>query len=334
MPKHAFKITLYLLLTASTLTACATTVPGQSYRLSDNGYATVLSAPPSKPLKQDIEELKDRIETSSSFKIPKEYAQFTDEVNQLKATLIEKEPDNFTEFRYVWEPEFKHLFSFKRDPQKTLAKYTSNPYFKSGKQRHSQPYLQAKLDEFSKVAGPSQILNGSQVNMMTGYVEISPGYYEDEFFLIPGMQRFRNDPDIEFTFLKRRPPEQIIDPRVAPHIRLFQRDNNEHQMVVMGSTKATLQLSDGCFFAKENNSLILFSEGSNLGLDEDGYIIIYDERGNVSRVGEKMEFYSGFRPVEDVKYTKPLQDACGQHPVVKIHAPRSEYIKKQLDKLY
>ncbi len=305
MCKHMTQFALYLSLITLTLTACATKASGQNYRLSKNGYATVLSAPHSKLSKKQREELEGR-QYRSSFKIPMEYYQLEGEVKQLAATLMEKEPDNFTEFRYVWEPEFKHLFSFKREPEKTLAQYTANPHFKSGKQRHFKSYLQAKHKEIFEALGPIEALNGSQINMMKGVVEIKPGYYEDEFFLLPGAEKYRNDPDIKFTFLKRRPTDQVIDPRISPHIRLFLRDNTDFDMVVIGSTSGTIQLRDGCFFYQEEKSLILFPQSSNLGLDEDGYIILDNGRGFVARVGEKMVFYNGSRSVKDAKYTKPL----------------------------
>jgi len=325
----------YLTLIVLTFTACATKAPGQNYRLSDNGYATVLSAPHSKLSKQVREELEVRM-TSPTFKIPLAYSQLREEAEQLRDTLREKESDNFTEFRYEWEPEFRHLFSFKRDPEKTLAKYTSNPNFKAGIQRHSKSYLEGKNEEVWEFLAPGGrivsldvISPSGQINMMKGVVEISTGAYEDKFFAIPGAENFRNDPDIEFTFLERRSPDTIIDPRVAPHIKLFLRDDIGGEQVVVGSTTATIQLRDGCFFAKEKKSLILFPESSNLGLDDDGYIIIYNDRDYIARVGEKMRFWNGFRAVEDARYTGPLQEACGQFPVVKINDPRSEYVSRK-----
>ena len=329
MLKHAVQIAIYPLLIMLTLTGCATLAPGQSYRLSNDGYATVLSAPHSKLTKQDHEVIENMKNTLPSKK-PNKYYQFRDEALKLQATLMEKEPDNFNEFRYAWEPEFQHIFSFKREPQKTLAKYTSNPHFKSEIRRHSLSYLDAKGYEMHKALSPVDTHRATRINMEKGVFEISIASYEDVFFLLPGMEIYRNDPDIEFTFLRPRSPEKTIDPRVAPHIRLFLRDDYvEGDEIVFDSHTGTIQLRDGCFFYKEKNSLILFPESSNLGLDEKGYIIIYNDRGDISRVGEKMQHPVGGVQVVKAKYVKQLQDACGQYPVVKIHDPRSEYVTRK-----
>lgn len=326
--KLSLGISIYLPLIGLAITACATTAPGQSYRLSNNGYATVLSAPHSKLSKQDIDNIKDS-PASSSFIPPLEYSQLREEALQLKATLAEQEPDNFTEFRYVWDPEFYHLFSFKRDPEKTLAKYTTNPHFKAGTQRHFKPYLEAKHNEIVNVLASANAHRSSQINMLKGVVEVSTGAYKEDFMQIPGIEKYRNDPDIAFDFLQRRSPEKVIDPRVAPHIRMFLRDNNASEHTVVGSSTVTIQLRDGCFFHKEQNALILFPESSNLGLDEDGRIIIHNERGDSARVGEKSRFNNGIRLIEETRYTEPLQEVCGDYPVVKINDPRSEYVAKK-----
>jgi len=338
MWKQAVRNPINLILIALTLTACATKAPGQSFHLSNDGYATVLSAPHSKLTQKDRDELESR-EGAPSFKPPSEYYQLMEEALKLRDTLREEEPDNFTEFRYEWEPEFRHLFSFKRNPEKTLAKYTSNPNFESGTQRHSKPYLEAKLKEVWNVLAPEGkvlefgVTNPSgQINMMKGVAEISTGAYEDKFFELPGVEKYRNDPDVEFTFLERRSPDKVIDPKIAPHIKLFLRDYTGGEEIVFSSPTGTIQLRDGCFFYKEKESLILFPGSSNLGLDEDGYIIIYNDRDDVTRVGEKMRYFAGGVPVVKAELAEQLQDACGQYPVVKINDPRSDYVaKKQLD---
>ncbi len=331
------KVPLCLSLITLTLTACVTKVPGQNYHLSDNGYATVISAPHSKLTQQQREELESR-KDSSSFKPPAEYYQFKEEAQKLRDILREKEPDNFTEFRYEWEPEFRHLFSFKRDPQQTLARYTSNPIFESGIQRHMRSFLEAKEKEIWNVLAPDgkvfalDVINPSgQINMMKGVVEISTGAYEDKFFGLPNLETYRNDPDIEFTFLERRPSHEIIDPRISSHIKLFLRDNTEGEEVVFASQTGTIQLRNGCFFFKEKGALILFPESSNLGLDQDGYIIIYNGPDYITRVGEKMRYYTGAVPVVKPDLADQLQDACGQYPVVKINDPKSDYIAQKLD---
>jgi hypothetical protein len=339
MQKYAQLSFISLFLMASILTACATKAPGQNFRLSNDGYATVLSAPHSKPSKEQLREFKEikARDGQSSLKIPPEYSQLKEEALALQATLKEKEPDNFTEFRYVWEPEFTHLFSFKRNPEETLSRYTSNPNFKAGTQRHSQSFLEAKSAKIWQAMAPEgKILEfdsmnpSGQINMMKGVVEISTGAYEDIFFALPGMEQYRNDPDIEFTFLERRPPDKIIDPKVAPYIKLFLRDYSGGDEVVFASPEGTIQLRNGCFFFKEKDALIIFPESSNLGLDDDGHIIIYNDRGDKTRVGEKMHYPAGGEPFVKPDLAKQLQKACGQYPVVKINDPKSDYLVKKL----
>ena len=88
-----------------------------------------------------------------------------------------------------------------------------------------------------------------QINMMKGVVEISTGAYEDKVFGIPGMEKYRHDPDVEFTFLERRPQDKVIDPRVAPYIKLFLRDDT-------GGEKLFSQAQQGLFCSAMDVSFI------------------------------------------------------------------------------
>ena len=62
---------------------------------------------------------------------------------KLLATLRRREAGNFTDARLIHKPDWAYVFYFKRDPQRTLAKYIKRPHFKAALARYSTAELQA-----------------------------------------------------------------------------------------------------------------------------------------------------------------------------------------------
>ena len=118
--------------------------------LGASGFASVEQAPPSPfpetPPPPDNRPKDERgfyaqmagISDEEAAKRMAEQAASRPEFTRVTRLMREREPDNFTAARVVHKPDWAYVLYFKRDPERTLAKYTKNPHIKAALARYSR----------------------------------------------------------------------------------------------------------------------------------------------------------------------------------------------------
>jgi len=314
------------------LLGCSTLNSGeQKYSVSDAGYASVKTAP--AIAREGLSEADDAKQRNQRLELRRVTQQNNEEAEALQALLQGEEAGNFVEHRLVWEPEFHYLFSFLRDAETTLAKYTSNPIFKPNIVKHTAEALEAKSREYHDALGalyPEYNLeNGSSVDILKGKVVADLSLYEEDFDTFPTLDRFRDDPMVELRYNGPLDPLEELSAEAAPLIRYFAHGKIREPIVVLGYTEGKIRLKDGCFFlddGKRKDQLLVFPKRVGVTLDDEGYISLSDRSPHPgerrpTRVGEPARWYSGPSPVTDPEILTPLRAACGDHDVVIVSTP-------------
>jgi hypothetical protein len=256
------------------------------------------------------------------------------EAQALEVQLRADEAENLVEFRLVWEPEFHYLVSFLKDADATLARYTSNPIFKSNIVEYSAEALQAKSNEFHdtlRALYPKHDLGGeSSVDLLKGKVVANLDLYEEDFSTFPTLDAYRNDPMMELRYNWPLDPPEVLSAEAAPLIRHFAHGKIREPMVILGHAgEGKIRLKDGCFFlddGKRKDQLLVFPKRVGVVLDDEGYIALIDRSpypGNqtTTRAGEPARWFSGPKAVTDPEILTPLQAVCGEYDAVIIGTP-------------
>jgi hypothetical protein len=114
---------------------------------------------------------------------------------RLVRQLRTRERGNFTDVEIFHRPDWAYLLYFKRDPAKTLARYTSNPRFKARAARYTSSELQKLsqpwIDRFAK----ERLFTGYGMNARQGTADIDMVVGEDEFAAIAARRGWGAKPD-------------------------------------------------------------------------------------------------------------------------------------------
>ncbi|HST45200.1 MAG TPA: hypothetical protein VLK29_08250, partial [Luteimonas sp.] len=124
-----------------------------------------------------------------------------------------------------------------------------------------------------------------------------------------------------------------VDPALAPFIRIFPRKERSSGPVTLEYASARLILRDGCFRlhgAGDVEPLVLFGRGARLGLDGEGFMIVFqplavaNSTGRV-RVGE-IVVTGGPRGYDKTDAgARALRAACGSAPIAVLNRLMGEH---------
>jgi hypothetical protein len=120
-------------------------------------------------------------------------------------------------------------------------------------------------------------------------------------------------------------------------VRVFARQNRAPGVVLQAALNGRLILRDGCFRMRTQGGepLVLFGRDVELGLDDDGYMVVSDPLGvetpiRKARVGERV-IWSGPRGVNEADAgVQALRANCGQGPVIAVGEPVGEKVFEQI----
>ncbi|HEX8412905.1 MAG TPA: hypothetical protein VF637_03345 [Sphingomicrobium sp.] len=241
----------------------------------------------------------------------------------LVANLQKKEAGNFTAPRIVHQPDWGYELYFRRDPERTLAKYIEHPRFRAKLARYSREELDALIKPWAKRFSARQLAGGWGTDDTHGTAEIMMSVTADEYREIASREGWGPVPEaIKLQFAS---PLQVqsIDPRVAPLVRAFGQERRSTVMQLLAAGSGRITMRDGCLYFGDN--LAMFHRETGIGLDGEGYLaLINRSTGKASgRIGEEFTWGgpNGIAPGEPA--VAELKARCGDKPVVNLGNPES-----------
>ncbi len=247
---------------------------------------------------------------------------------RLLATLREREAGNFTDARMVHTPDWAYVFYFKRDPDRTLAKYTKHPHFKSGQARYSQDELQAIAKPWAERFKRYRLLGGYGTDATYGEVRMDLNVSEAEFREIATRERWQLPEAIKLEF---SPAVEgvVVAPNVRPLIRIFPQSDRALGATNQALLGGRIVLRDGCFYVAgpaKPDRLAYFAREVALAIDDKGYLALRARGSNARHLGRIGEQFSWGGPIgisEDMPMVAELRRRCGKAPLEHVGIPQS-----------
>lgn len=309
-------------------------------RLSPAGYLTIGEVPPSRLPEDPPPEpgAVDDLARDTSSADPEVRARawervngspaFQQELQKLMQVLPAQEPENFVELRIVRDPGVAAEVWFKRHAASTLARYTSDPLFRprqGGLSREEQEHLRSLWAGRMKGA---DVINMLSVDPIAGTVEIGSAVEEAEFRRIAAEQGWELGPSLRLMFPQPRPPA-FLEPSLARYVRVFPRESKAKGIQLTGGYSGRVVLVDGCFRLQSQQSgelgpLVLFGRQTQLGLDDQGYLVVFSEdRSRRYRIGEIGSWPGPNSVDESDPDVRKLRQHCGGDPITNVAEPQS-----------
>jgi hypothetical protein len=339
MKQHVRLIALATLTASGPPAAAAPGLPVAA-TFEASGFATIREVPPS-PFPDEPPASENRPRSSTSYyarmagigeaearKRLIEQRAARPEFTRLLGILRAREAGNFTESRIVHRPNWAYVFYFKRDPQRTLARYTSNPHFQAAQGRHSQPELQAIAGPWAERFGRHRLLGGYGTDATFGEIRMDLVVSETEYRTIAEREGWRLPDAIKLAFA-----EPLAGPALeagfAPLVRLFPQSDRALGPTQEALLGGRLELRDGCFYVTgrgQPDRLAYFARELALGLDGDGYLALRT-RGPaprlLGRIGEDFSWGGPIPAPETLPMVAELRERCGNAPLEHVGIPQS-----------
>jgi hypothetical protein len=250
------------------------------------------------------------------------------EFERLLGTLRHREAGNFTEARMIHKPDWAYVFYFKRDPQRTLARYTRNLHFKAALARYSQSELQAISKPWVERFGRQRLLGGYGTDATYGEVAMDLVVSEAEYRSIAAREGWRLPDAIKLRFSEGVEGDSVAA-QVRPLLRIFPQTDR-----ALGPTNEALLggrivLRDGCFYVtgpNQSDRLAYFAREVAIGLDDQNYLALRT-RGpaprHLGRVGEQFSWGGPIGAIETMPMVAELRTRCGNAPLQHVGVPQS-----------
>jgi hypothetical protein len=319
-----------------------------------SGFATVERAPP-RPYGDTPPPAEDRptgeagwyarslgISEAEATRRQREQQAVRPELDRLTGLLRQREAGNFTAVRMEHEPDWRFLFFFKRDPQRTLARYTSNPRFRAAQARFTREELEALIRPWTDRLTRHRLAGGWGIDDTYGRAEIMIDATEEEYRAVAAREGWEPLPDaitLRFAPALAHPP---VEAAAQPFVRLLAQNDRSTGIQLTAGLGGRIFLRDGCLMVARPNGqaqLAYFHRETGLGLDAEGYLALKDRRTGESRgrIGEWF-VWAGPNAVEETSPMVPeLRARCGSAPLVNAGNPESAHYSRvrtwQIDEL-
>ncbi|HEX9933164.1 MAG TPA: hypothetical protein VGB08_10015 [Allosphingosinicella sp.] len=148
------------------------------------------------------------------------------------------------------EPDWAYVFYFKRDRERTLARYTSNPRFRAAPARYTRGELEALIRPWTERFTKLRLTGGWRVDDTLGRAEIMMNVTEDEYREIAARGGWGPLPDaieLEFASPVRHPP---VDEAARPFVRIFAQNDRGTGIQLTAAGFGRIVLRDGCLFVQ------------------------------------------------------------------------------------
>lgn len=312
------------------LAAAASAAIPTGAKVEPSGFLTVRSAPAAAftpvPPRDPAVKTPEQIEGDRQFsRVGAFQVQVRDEVRRLEERLRANEAGNFVSLRFDNEGEPSVVFSFLREAEATLRRYTADPRFRAVNVRWTEAQLQSAQERMFA------FLSSERIAAMSGrggldFVEVKVELTREEYEAAAARRGFTAPEQVVLSFAERNPAElnRPLPPAIARHVRYFARDLAPLGPVPSVQRSATVVLEDGCFrLADDSRALVVFPLGEQLFIDGEGYLAVGENKPGYARIGEAAVFGGVHRDVDHPRITEPLHKACGPGKVVAVNHLKS-----------
>jgi len=252
---------------------------------------------------------------------------------RLNRVLRTKERGNFTDVELIHRPDWAYLFYFKREPAKTLAKYTKNPRFQARSSSYTREELEALskpwIDRFAK----ERLFTGYGMNARQGTADIDMVVSEEELAAIAARNGWGPLPPYLKLRFDNAPVGPAVDPTVASGIRIFPQSDRSLGIIHMAGLGGKVFLRDGCFIVSQPGSaktmLAYFPREVGLYIDPQGYLALRTrtrEPRHLGRIGESFSWAGPIGITESAPMVAELRKQCGSAEIMHLSIPQSESI--------
>ena len=319
----------------SGLAAAAASPLPSGARLEPSGFATI-GRVPSTPLPDQPPPAENRpgseaewyarangISVAEATKRQREQQALLGELNRLGQLLPKQEAGNYAGVRMVHQPDWAYIYYFKRDPQRTLAKYTRHPRFRAELARYTEAQLQALLKPWTDRFAKLDIMGGWGTDATAGTGEIMLSVTAEEFRAIAAREGWGTvPPEIKLSFAQAL-PGPAVSADVQPFVRIFAQNERSTVVQLTAAASGRISLRDGCFYLGDR--LAFFHRETGLGRDAQGYLALIDRAtGKVrGRIGERMTWAGPNALPETSAALRDLKARCGDKPVAYVGSPES-----------
>ncbi|HVF84146.1 MAG TPA: hypothetical protein VM913_08260 [Sphingomicrobium sp.] len=321
--------------------APARILPGA--RVEQSGFLTIEQAPPSpapaataRPNRGQNErtvyaELAG-ISNAEAAKRLREQAALRPTADKLVQQLRTRERGNFTTVEIVHQPDWAYHLYFKRQPEKTLARYTRNPRFKAKWSRYSNSELQKLSQPWLDRLQSERLTTGYGMNARTGTADIDIVVGQEEFAAIAARRGWGKVPEFLNLKFDRSPTGAAVDPAVAKSVRIFPQSDRGLGITNQAGFKGRIFLRDGCFMVDQPGRadrpmLAYFPREVGLYVDPQGYLALRSrtrEPRHLGRIGETFSWAGPIGITEEAPMVAELRASCGRAPLMHLSIPESE----------
>lgn len=304
-------------LLAACAPAAAAPVPTTA-RAEPSGFVTIETAPP-MPLPPKAAAAPSGLPAGRPEAVPAQEA-LRPAFERLLATVRKKEAGNFTDVRMIHEPGWAFVFYFKRDPERTLAKYTKEPRFKAAKARYSHKDLQVIAKPWVERFMAERLLTGHGTDATYGKASMQLVVSEAEYREIAERKGWGPVPDaIELDFSGGVQGHAVPD-AVRPLIRIFAHSDRDLGVTNQALLTGRIVLRDGCFYVvapAQPDRLAYFPREVGLSLDPQGYLALRSRVDGrlIGRVGEQFNWGGPIGLAADAPMVGDLRRQCGNAPI-------------------
>ena len=243
---------------------------------------------------------------------------------RLLRTLRAREAGNFTDARMVHTPDWAYEFYFKRDPARTLAKYTRYPHFKAGLARYSTAELDAIAKPWVARFNAERLLTGHGTDATYGEVRMDMVVSETEYRAIAAREGWGLLPDaIKLEFAKDAQGAPVARD-VAPFVRIFAHSDRALGITNQALLGGRIVLRDGCLYVTgpaKPDRLAYFPREFALGVDREKYLAIVARDGSgkvIGRIGEEFNWGGPIGLAPDAPMIAELRAQCGDAPIEQV----------------
>ena len=328
---------------ASVASSAAPAFVPRGATIEPSGFAIILEVPPA-PFSPKVPGAPeppsvDQLEGQEQFRRVAEFQNdIRDEVDALRRKLERAEKGNFVDLYFENEGEPHVVFRFMRDPQATLAKYTKNPHFRAARADYTDEELATALDFMMRTFRDERIIMGGGYGNKENRATVEIAVPEEEFRELVARKGVQIPDAVRLVFRAQTRAADINQPlpyRIAPLVRVFQRDDRPVGAVNSINSYAKVVLRDGCFRSPDNGDAhVLFPLGAQLFVDGENYLAFgSDETPGYARVGEEIVFMGSIGEVTAPELVAPIHAACGPGKVIKVNAMRSAAAERAQDQV-
>lgn len=323
------------LLALATAAAAAPQFTPTGAKIEPSGFATIERAPPvpypdAPPPAEDRPRFEAEwyarnlgISVEEAQRRNREQQEARPEFERLIALLRAREAGNFTAPRMVHKPDWAYVLYFKRDPEGTLAKYTSHPRIRAALARYTEEELRAIATPWADRFVARRLIDGWGTDATFGTAEMMMNVTEEEHRAIAAREGWGPVPDAVVLRFSAPLDHPSMDERAKPIVRIFAQNSRSTGMQLEAGFSGRITMRDGCFYS--GKALAYFHRETGIGVDEQGYLALTDRRTGKSkgRIGEWFSWAGPNHISEDMPMVRELRQRCGNAPIQNVGNPES-----------